>query len=119
MDVQYGFINGKLYQTIGIINLNKIKNWNETKKSSQWVNINFQMQGYNRDVKHFPYNFIRKNTGDVLNFRLKLIDDENKERKFEDKEKKFPIVKFLLEFLALVNLSKKPKRLGKLTLKKT
>ena len=55
----------------------------------------------------------------MLNFRLKLIDDENKERKFEDKEKKFPIVKFLLEFLALVNLSKKPKRLGKLTLKKT
>ena len=24
MDAQYGFINGKLYQTIGIINLNEI-----------------------------------------------------------------------------------------------
>ena len=32
MDAQYGFINGKLYQTIGIINLNKIKNWNEIKR---------------------------------------------------------------------------------------
>ena len=66
---------------------------------------------------------------------LKLIDDENKEIKFEDKEKKFPIVNFLLEFLAWVNLSKKqqqknknktPRRLGNsisrmylLTLKKT
>ena len=38
---------------------------------------------------------------------LKLIDDENKEIKFEDKEKKSPIVNFLLEFLAWVNLSKK------------
>ena len=39
---------------------------------------------------------------------LKLIDDENKEIKFEDKEKRFPIVNFLLEFLAWINLSKKP-----------
>ena len=57
-------------------------------------------QGDNRDTKHFSYNFITKNTGDVLNFTLKLIDDENKEIKFEDKEKNFPIVNFLLEFLA-------------------
>ena len=31
---------------------------------------------------------------------LKLIDNENEEIKFEDNEKKFPIVNFLLEFLA-------------------
>ena len=36
---------------------------------------------------------------DVLNFMLKLIDDENREIKFGDKEKKFPIVNFLFEFL--------------------
>ena len=36
---------------------------------------------------------------------LKLID-ENKKIKFEDKEKKIPIVNFLLKFLAWVNLSK-------------
>ena len=36
----------------------------------------------------------------VLSFKLQLIDDENKEIKFEDKEKKFPIVNFLHEFLA-------------------
>ena len=32
MDAKYGLINRKLYQTIGIINLNEIKNWNEIKK---------------------------------------------------------------------------------------
>ena len=41
---------------------------------------------------------------------LKLIDDEYKEIKFEDKEKKFPIVNLLLEFLAWVNLSKKTQK---------
>ena len=97
IEAKYGLINGKLYQTIGVINLNEIKNWNEIKKFSRGVNVNFQVQGDDRDAKHFSYNFITKNTGDVLNFMLKLIDDENKKIKFEDKEKKFPIVNFLLE----------------------
>ena len=33
--------------------------------------------------------------GHVLNFTLKLIDDENKDIKFKD-NKKFPIMNFLL-----------------------
>ena len=41
MDAKYGFIIGKLYQTIGVINLNEIKNWNKIKKSLRWVNVNF------------------------------------------------------------------------------
>ena len=36
MDGKCGFINEKLYQTIGVINLNEIKNWSEIKKSSRW-----------------------------------------------------------------------------------
>ena len=88
IDAKYGLINGKLYQMIIVINLNKIKNWNEIKKSSRGVNGNFQAQGNNNGAKHFSYNFITKNTGDVFNFMLKLIDNENKEIKFEEKEKK-------------------------------
>ena len=69
--------------------MNEIKNWNEIKKSSQWVKVNFHTQDDNRDAKHFSYNFITRNTGDVLNFMLKLIDDENKEIKFEEKKINF------------------------------
>ena len=32
MDAKYILINGKPYQTISVINLNKIKNWNKIKK---------------------------------------------------------------------------------------
>ena len=52
------------------------------------VKVNFQVQGNSRDTKHIPYNFITKNTEHVLSFMLKLIYDENREIKFEDKEKK-------------------------------
>ena len=31
---------------------------------------------------------------------MKLIDDNNKDTEFEDGEKKFPIVDFLLKFIA-------------------
>ena len=51
MDAKYRLINRKLYQIIGVINLNEIKHWKEIKKSSRWVNVNFQAQGDNRDVK--------------------------------------------------------------------
>ena len=90
-DAKCAPINGKTYQTIGVINLNEIINWSKIQKSSPWVNVNFQAQSDNRDAKHFSYNFLTKNTGDLLNFTLKLIDDNNK---------KFPIVNFLPEFIA-------------------
>ena len=71
MDAKYGFRNRKLYQTVGVINLNEIKNWNEIKKSSQWVNVNFQAQGNNRDAKHFSYNFTTKKHGRRAQFYTK------------------------------------------------
>ena len=58
-------------------------------KFSQQVNVNFQAQDYNRDTKNFSYNFVTKNTREVLSFMLKLINDENRETKVEDKEKKY------------------------------
>ena len=35
-DAKYSLINGTLYHVTGVINSNKIKNWNEIKKSSRW-----------------------------------------------------------------------------------
>ena len=68
-----------LIQMIGIINLNEIKNWTII------------------EMQNIYHTFL---TGDVLNFMLKLIDNENEEIKFEDKEKKFPMMNFLLELLS-------------------
>ena len=35
-DAKYSLTSGTLYDVIGVINPNKIKNWNEIKKSSRW-----------------------------------------------------------------------------------
>ena len=47
------------------------------------VNVNFQVQTNTKDAKHFSYNFIAKNTGDVLNIMLKLTVDKNNDIEFE------------------------------------
>ena len=40
-----------------------------------------------------------KNTRDILDFTIRLIDGNNKDIEFEPGEKKFHIVKFLIEIL--------------------
>ena len=52
----------------------------------------------NSQTQHFASNFVTKNVGNILDFGIKLIDD--KEIEFEDGEKKFSIIDFLIKFLA-------------------
>ena len=65
-----------------------------------WVNVSLQSQLDDNQTQHFANNFVTKNTGDILGFGIKLSDDKNKETEFADGEKRFPIVNFLIEFLA-------------------
>ena len=61
-------------------------------------------------MQHFANNFVTKNAGDIFGFGIKLIDDNNKETEFADEEKQFPIVNFLIEFLAWIELIGKEKK---------
>ena len=83
-----GLIND-FKQVIGLINLNQIENLNKIKKSWRWVNLNSQPQRDNKNARHFSYNFITNNKDDLLNFKSKLVDTENKLIEFVQGEKKF------------------------------
>ena len=99
-DAKFGLINEKYKQTIGVINLNKMENWSKIKNKPKWVNVNFQEQSNNKNTHHFSYNVITNNKKDLLNFSLKLVDTDNNIIEFADGEKKFPIINFMIEFLA-------------------
>ena len=96
---KYALLNNEYKQTIGIVNLKQIENWNALKQSSKWVNITFQEQIENKNTVHPSFSFISNNKEDVLGFSLKLVDSNNKIIKFTEGEKKFPILKFIIEFL--------------------
>ena len=40
-DAKIALINGKIYNILGIINLNKTNNWEFIKGKSLWINVNF------------------------------------------------------------------------------
>ena len=44
------------------------------KNSSCWVNVSFQSFEENRRARHFSYNFLTKNKGNLINFTVNLID---------------------------------------------
>ena len=99
-DAKYGLVNDDFKQVIDMINLKEIEKWDEIITSSRWENTNFQSQKEDRQVKHFAYNFTTNNKGDLLNSMLKLVDADTEIIKFIEGGKKFPIIKFLMEFLA-------------------
>ena len=86
-------------QIIGIVNLNYIENWNALKQSSKLVDVIFQEQIENKNMLHPSFSFISSNKEDVLCFSLKLVDTDNKIKKFPEGEKKFPILEFIIEFV--------------------
>ena len=95
---KYVLLNDDYKQIIGIVNLTQIGNWNNLKQSSRWVDVTFQEQIENKNTLHPAFSFILTNKEDVLSFSLKLVDTENKTIKFADGKKKFPILKFMIEF---------------------
>ena len=47
-DAKYGLVNDDYKQVIGVINLDEIEKWENIKRSSRWVNVNFESQVENR-----------------------------------------------------------------------
>ena len=91
-------INGKIYNILGIINLNKINNWEYIKGKSLWVNINFdETNQINNNSEHLSFSFITSSLNDLLNFSIHLIDDNNKTIEFNTGETKISISNFKTE----------------------
>ena len=92
-------INGKIYKSIGKVNVNEITNWTELKGKSKWVNIVFNDSENPTLAKHFAFAFETTNLCDLLNFELRLLDDEAKPIKFAATEQKIPALTFTIQVI--------------------
>ena len=81
-DARTSVINGKIYKSIGVVNVNEKANWTELKGKSKWVNIVFNDSENPTLAKHFAFAFETTNLNDLLNFELSLLDDEAKPTNF-------------------------------------
>ena len=69
-DARDSLINGKLYKTLGIININEIRDWTKIKRESECINIIFNDSENPALAKHFAFAFEIVNLKDLLNFQL-------------------------------------------------
>ena len=82
-------INGKLYKSICVTNISKIKDWAKLKGVSTWIKIIFNGSENPTLAKHFAFAFETVNLNNLLNFQLSLLDDKAKPMKFALNERKY------------------------------
>ena len=92
-------INNKIYYLLRIINLNEIKQWNEMKGKSLYVNAKIDDSHYMETAKHFGFSFKTSFPTEFLEFTCDFLDDKAEKIKFADGEEKFPIIDLRIDIL--------------------
>ena len=82
-------INGKLNKSIGVININEIRDWKKIKGESKWINIIFNDSENPTLTKHFVFAFETAKLSSLLNFQLSLLDGKAKPIKLAPNKKKY------------------------------
>ena len=98
-DARVSIITRKLYKSIGVININEVKDWTKLKGESKWINIIFNNSENPTLAKHFAFAFETVNLSDLLNFQLSLLDDEAIPIKFAPNEEKIPGLTFSIQVI--------------------
>ena len=69
-------INGKLYKTLEVGNINQIEEWQKLKGKSKWVNAVFNDFEDLTVAKHFAFAFITNSLQDIPSFEFSLLYDK-------------------------------------------
>ena len=92
-------INGKIYNLLGIINLNEIKNWDKIKGKSIYVNAKLDDSHYMENAKHIGFKFKTTFLTEFLEFACELLDDKAEQIKFSSGETKVPILDLQIDIV--------------------
>ena len=92
--VKKSLVNYKTYNILAEIDTSKIKNWNEIKGQSIWVNVQFKDHKEINNNSHLCFLFITRSFSDLTSFNIFLQDDQNKKIEFKEGEKKISIFNF-------------------------
>ena len=92
-DTKQTFVTySELNNILGVINLNKIENWEYVKEKSLWVNINYNSLEEIKSTEHFCFPFKTLSLNDLFSFTIYLIDGNNKLIEFTNDENKISIL---------------------------
>ena len=86
--VKKAILNNKLFDILGMVDLNKMNNWKEIKGQSLWTNAAFKDHKNINNKSHICFPFITKSFSDLTRFSIYLQDHSNKKIEFKSGEKK-------------------------------
>ena len=92
--VKKSILNGKVYDLLSIIDLDKINSRKKIKGQSIWINTTFKDQKETNNNSHLCFPFVIRSLNNLLSFSIYLQDDKNKEIEFYSSEKKINILNF-------------------------
>ena len=95
--VKKSILNGKVYDLVSIIDLDKISNWNEIKGQSLWISVAFEDQKEINNNSHLCFPYVTRSLNDLTSFSIYLQDDKNKEIKFKSRKQKISILNFQID----------------------
>ena len=78
-------------------NLTEIKHWNLVTAKSKWINVNLCDTLYPLNANHFSFRCDTKNSHDILNSTFSLLDRKDDLIKFNQDEKKVPVLSFKIQ----------------------
>lgn len=90
-------LNGRIYNMLGMINLNRINIWEYTKGKSLLVYVSFNGTDLINNTEHINFSFKTYSLNDLLDFNIILIDDNDAAIVFNAAEKKNSILNFKTE----------------------
>ena len=105
-DAELSVLDGKIYKTLGQINLYEIENWEKLKSHNNWVYAQFSKSNkVELGLKHLSYPFETAVLTDILNFDITLLDDSNKLIEF-NASVKIPWFSFEIQIIKWLKLDK-------------
>ena len=116
-EAKESLINGKLFKTLGVVNIAEIKHWDIIKEKSKWANAVFTDSENPVAASHFAFAFTTTNLHDILNFEFILLDDEAKLINFPITEDKVPVLNFTIQVVRLCEQKEQPTLPGQATMK--
>ena len=95
--VKKSILNGKVYDLIAIIDLDRISNWIEIKGQSIWISVALKDQKEVNNNSHLCFSFVTRSINDLTSFSIYFQDDKNKEIEFNSGENKISILNFQID----------------------
>ena len=75
--VKKSILNGKIYDLVTIIDLDKISYWKEIKGQFIWISVSFKDQKEINNNSHLCFSFVTRSLNDPTSFSIYLQDNKN------------------------------------------